>query len=98
MRALCLELNGEIRADRADPAARKTFEDALAMVEASNPQRTGTLQLALASLDLDDGQEALAIGRAQTVQEDAAKRGATSLEAQAWIVLASAHLGQAETQ
>jgi TolB-like protein/tetratricopeptide (TPR) repeat protein len=98
MRATCLELNGQIRADRADPTARKTFEDALALVEGKNPQRTGYLQLALASLDLDEGQEASAIGRAETVQLDAAKRGATSLEAYAWIVLARAHVGQAATQ
>jgi tetratricopeptide (TPR) repeat protein/TolB-like protein len=98
MRAQCLELNGQVRADRADPAARKTFEDALALVEGKNPQRTGYLILALASLDLDDGQEASAIGRAETVQLDAAKRGATSLEAYAWVMLARAHLGQAESQ
>jgi hypothetical protein len=98
MRARCLELNGQIRADRADPTARKTFEDALALVEGKHPQRDGYLQLALASLDLDEGQEASAIGRAETVQLDAAKRGATSLEAYAWIVLARAHLGQAESQ
>jgi TolB-like protein len=98
IRATCLELNGQIRADRADPVARKTFDDALALVEGKNPQRTDSLQLALASLDLDEGQEALAIGRAETAQLDAAKRGATSLEAYAWIVLARAHLGQAETQ
>ncbi|HEY5928062.1 MAG TPA: serine/threonine-protein kinase [Kofleriaceae bacterium] len=99
LRVLCFELNGQIRADRADPVARKTFEDALALAEqAQNPQRVGALQLALAMLDLDDGQEASAIGRAETVQIDAAKRGATSLEAYAWTVLARAHLGQAETQ
>ncbi|HEY5948663.1 MAG TPA: serine/threonine-protein kinase, partial [Kofleriaceae bacterium] len=99
MHALCLELAGQIRADRADATARKTFEDALDLAEkAQNPQRVGSLQLALASLDLDDGQEASAIGRAETVQLDAAKRGATSLEAYAWIVLARAHLGQAESQ
>jgi hypothetical protein len=99
MRTSCLELNGQIRADRGDPIARKTFEDALAVAERANlPQRIGALQLALASLDLDDGQEALALGRAETVQLDAAKRGATGLEAYAWVVLARAHLGQAETQ
>ena len=97
MRASCLELNGEIRAERADPDARKTLEDALALVEGKNAQREGSLMLALASLDLDDGQEASAIGRAETVQLDAAKRGATSLEAHAWVVLARAHLGQAES-
>ncbi|HEX5060284.1 MAG TPA: hypothetical protein VFV99_13040, partial [Kofleriaceae bacterium] len=64
----------------------------------NNPQRIGNLQLALASLDLDDSQEASAIGRAETVQKDAAERGATSLEAYASVVLAHAHLGQAETQ
>jgi TolB-like protein len=98
LRARCLELNGQIRADRADPLARKTLEDALALVEGKNPQRTGSLQLALASLDLDDGQEASAIGAAETVQLDAAKRGATALDGYAWIVLARAHLGQAESQ
>ncbi len=99
LRALCLELNGQVRADRADPAARQTFDTALEIAErAQNPQRTGTLQLALAMLDLDDGQEASAIGRAETVQLDAAKRGATGLEAHAWIVLARAHLAQAESQ
>jgi tetratricopeptide (TPR) repeat protein/TolB-like protein len=99
LRVQCLELNGQVRADRADPEARKTFEDALALAEkAANPQRIGALQLALASLDLDDGQEASAIGRAETVQLDAAKRGATALEASAWIVLARAHLVQAESQ
>jgi hypothetical protein len=98
-RVLCLELGGLVRAERADPAARATFEEALALAErAQNPQRTGWLQLALAMLDLDEGQDALAIGRAETVQLDAAKRGATNLEAHAWAVLARAHLEQAESQ
>ncbi|HEX5060940.1 MAG TPA: protein kinase, partial [Kofleriaceae bacterium] len=39
MHALCLELNGSIRADRADPLARKTLEDGLALAEKiNNPQ------------------------------------------------------------
>jgi TolB-like protein len=100
-RTQCYELNGSVRADRADPLARKTLEDALDRAEqATNPQqlRIDALQLALASLDLDDGQEASAIGRVETVQLDAQKRGATSLEAYAWVVLARAHLGQAESQ
>lgn len=99
VRALCLELDGQVRADRADPDARKTFETALELAEtAQDAQRTASLQLALAMLELDDGQEALAIGRAETVQLEAGKRGATGLEAYAWIVLARAHLGQAESQ
>ena len=98
MRALCLELDGSVRADRMDPGARKTLEDGLALVEGKNPQRTGSLQLALAMLDLDEGQEASAIGRAETVQLDAVRRGAEGLEAHAWIVLARAHFAQAESQ
>lgn len=97
-RARCLELNGAVRADRGDPGARKTFEDALAAAERENQQRVASLQLALAMLDIDEGQEASAIGRAETVQLDAVKHGVPSLEAAAWIVLARAHLAQAESQ
>jgi hypothetical protein len=96
---LCLELNGHVRADRAEPDARKTYETALELAEKiQHAQRIGSVQLALAMLDVDEGQEALALGRTETVQLDAQKRGATGLESHAWIVLARTHLEQAESQ
>jgi eukaryotic-like serine/threonine-protein kinase len=99
VRVPCLELNGRVRADRGQPDARKTYETALELAEkAPHALRIGSVQLALAMLDADEGQEALALGRAETVQLDARRLGATSLEAHAWIVLARIHLEQAESQ
>ncbi|NVB79407.1 MAG: protein kinase [Kofleriaceae bacterium] len=101
----CLQLRGEISAELGDvAAARKAFEDGLAVAEkANNVLRTGALQLALAQLELDEapGDDTVATKVADTalsVQPTAAARGAASLEAQAWIVVARARLVTAESQ
>ena len=97
--AMCLELNGEVAAERGDDtAARKAYADGLALAKRlDNLSRALTLELALTALDVDDKPDA-AIVKATELQLRAAGRGASSPEAHAWVLLARAHLAQAASQ
>jgi hypothetical protein len=98
--ALCHELHGAVAADRGDiPAARDSYERALAIVkQQQNAPRELTLQLAMTELDFDAGRQDDVAANAEALQLRAAERGATSVEARAWVLLARAHVAQAETQ
>jgi tetratricopeptide (TPR) repeat protein len=98
--AMCLELDGGAAADKGDvAAARRAYEAALVITKREdNAARTMAVELALAELDLDEGKDELVVPAVAAVQATAAERGAVSLEARAWVLLARAHLAQAASQ
>lgn len=98
--AMCWEVAGDTAAERGEvAAARAAYERGLAMARRiDSPQRTMTLELALATLDLYEGAFDAVAARAAEVQSAAAQRGAASTEQRAWVLLARAHLAQAASQ
>ena len=98
--ALCFELHGDAAAARGDAAgARKAYADGLAAGKrAGGEQRTLTLSLARAALDLDDGKLETVVSTAAALQATAAELGAAGPEARAWILLGRAHLANAASQ
>ncbi len=98
--AMCLELQGATDRDLGElVTARRAYEDGLALTrKQQNPQGTTALELELAELDLDEVQYDRALATATALQVTAAQRGAASPEAQAWVVMARAHVAQANTQ
>ena len=96
--ATCDELAGNAAADSGNlPSARAAYTDGLAIAKASAARQL-TLHLALASLDLDAQKYDDVVAAATALQADAASRDADGPEAQAWTLLARAHLAQAATQ
>ena len=96
--ATCDELAGNAAADAGNlDAARAAYNDGLAIAKASEA-RLLTLHLALASLDLDAQRYDDVVTAATELQAEAAARDAVGPEAQAWTLLARAHLAQAATQ
>lgn len=98
--AMCLQLQGEAATELGTTdAARAAFRDGLAVAKAANSEeRTATLELALAQLDLDAGDYERVATQAAAVQASTGERGAVIPEATAWVVLARARLEQAESQ
>jgi predicted negative regulator of RcsB-dependent stress response len=97
--ATCHELHGEAAAAHGDlGAARTAFSDGLTIAKQRNDPRSITLQLALAELDLHDEKYDEVVAAATALQAEAAARDAVGPEAQAWTLLARAHLAQAATQ
>ncbi len=97
--AMCLQLQGATAADIGDrPGARRLYADGLVLAKNLSPQRTMSLDLALAELDLDDAQVERAAATATKLQAIAAARDAVSPEAQAWVALARARLAQTNNQ
>lgn len=96
--ATCDELAGNAAADAGNlTSARAAYSDGLAIGKASEARQL-TLHLALASLDLDAQKYDDVVAAATALQADAASRDAVGPEAQAWTLLARAHLAQASTQ
>ena len=97
---LCLELHGRAAVERDElDAARKSFDDGLAIVKRLDRQpRALTLELAQATAKLDADQKEDALAQATALQVAAAERGATSPEAEAWVLIARAHLALGESQ
>ena len=96
--ATCDELAGNAAADAGNlTSARAAYSDGLAIAKASEARQL-TLHLALASLDLDAQKYDDVVAAATALQSDAASRDAVGPEAQAWTLLARAHLAQAATQ
>jgi tetratricopeptide (TPR) repeat protein len=97
---MCLQLRGAAAAQKGDVmTARDAYAEAIAIAKRiADAPRELELQLAIAELDLDDGQQDQAAELAATLQPVAAKRGAASAEAHAWVLLARAHLAQAQSQ
>jgi hypothetical protein len=98
--AMCFELHGRAAADRGDrAAARAAYADGLATAKrADSTQRDLTLELAGAALDLDEDRLDAALRNATELQATAAQAEAPSSEAQAWLLVARAHLAKAATQ
>jgi len=97
---LCFELHGRTAVERDElEAASKAFADGLAIAKRLDGQpRALTLELAQATAELDAGKIDDALAHATALQAAAAERGATSPEAQAWVLIARAHLAQAASQ
>ncbi|MBV8760187.1 MAG: serine/threonine protein kinase [Deltaproteobacteria bacterium] len=96
--ATCDELAGNAAADAGNlAAARAAYSDGLAIAKPGEA-RALTLHLALASLDLDAQKVDDVVAAATSLQAEAASRDAVGPEAQAWTLLARAHLAQAATQ
>ena len=96
--ATCDELAGNAAADAGNlTSARAAYTDGLAIAKASEARQL-TLHLALASLDLDAQKYDDVVAAATALQAEAASRDAVGPEAQAWTLLARAHLAQAATQ
>jgi hypothetical protein len=95
----CDEIHGDAAAQRGDLAgARIAYLDGLAVAKHSADLRTLTLRLAVTALDLDDDKYDDAVTAATTLQSEAAAVDAIGPEAQAWTLLARAHIAQASTQ
>ncbi len=99
---LCFQLHGEAAADHGDgAAARKAYADGLEIAKRADPnQRPLPLELAIAALDLDEGNGKYdaVVAKATELQAVAAERGEIGPEEQAWVLLARAHLAQAASQ
>ncbi len=96
--ALCAEMRGDAAAAKGDiPGARAIYTDALAKAKKGG-DRTLTLELALAALDLDEVKPEVTVATATALQTTANELGASGPEARAWILLARAHLAQAGSQ
>ena len=99
--AMCFELHGDAVAARGDTVlARASYKDGLALATKSeNTTRATSIELALATLDLDDGGKLDAIAaKATELQAAASEHDATLPAAHAAILLARAHLAQAASQ
>jgi len=96
--ALCAQLHGEAVAERGDRVlARQAFEQGLALA-AHSEVRALAIKLDLLVLDLDEGGKLDDIvARATALQADADRLGGTTPAIRAAIVLARAHVAQAET-
>ncbi|MEO6774775.1 MAG: serine/threonine-protein kinase [Kofleriaceae bacterium] len=96
--ALCAQLHGESVAERGDRVlARRAFEQGLALAGISEV-RAIAIKLDLLVLDLDeDGKLDDIVTRATALQADADRLGDTTPAIRAAIVLARAHVAQAET-
>ncbi|MEP6861327.1 MAG: protein kinase [Deltaproteobacteria bacterium] len=97
--ALCAQLHGEAVAERGDRVlARQAYEKGLALANISEV-RAIAIKLDLLVLDLDEGGKLDDIvTRATALQADADRLGDTTPATRAAIVLARAHVAQAETQ
>jgi predicted negative regulator of RcsB-dependent stress response len=96
--ALCAELRGDAAAAKGDVAgARTIYSEALAKAKKGG-DRTLTLELALAALDLDEVKPEATVATATALQTTANELGASAPEARAWILLARAHLAEAGSQ
>jgi len=97
--ALCAQLHGEAVAERGDRVlARQAFDKGLALAGISEV-RALAIKLDLLVLDLDEGGKLDDIvARATALQADADRLGGTTPAIRAAIVLARAHVAQAETQ
>jgi hypothetical protein len=96
--ATCDEIHGNAAAESGNlDGARAAYGDGLAIAKASDA-RTLSLKLALAALDLDAQKYDDVVAAATALQTEAASRDAVGPEAQAWTLLARAHLAQAATQ
>jgi len=96
--ATCHEIHGDAAAQTGDLAgARAAYGDGLAIANSSEA-RTLTLRLALVALDLDDQKYEQVAAAATVLENEAAARDAVGPDAQAWTLLARAHLAQASTQ
>jgi len=95
--ATCHELHGNALAESGDvTGARAAYQDGLALQ--ASEARSITLRLALVSLDLDAQKYEEVAAAATVLQGEAVARDAVGPEAQAWTLLARAHLAQAATQ
>src|SRR3569623_194281 len=97
--ALCAQLHGEAVSERGDRVlARQAFDKGLALPGISEV-RALAIKLDLLVLDLDEGGKLDDIvARAAALQADADRLGGTTPAIRAAIVLARAHVAQAETQ
>ena len=99
--ALCFQIHGDVVAERGDTGlARKAYTDGLALAtKAEKPSRVVSIKLALASLDLDDGAKLDGlVTRLTELQQVAEQSGTASAAGHAAILLARAHIAQAETR
>jgi Protein kinase domain len=98
--AMCFELHGRTAADRGDLAmARSSYGDGLAIAQrAGNQARTLTLELAGAELDFDEDKLDGALANATELLKTAQTDEAPSSEAQAWVLVARAHVAKGSTQ
>jgi predicted Ser/Thr protein kinase len=96
--ATCHEIHGNAEAARGDAeAARAAYNAALALDKVSEA-RSISLRLARADLELDASKYEEVAAAATVLQSEAAAQDAVGPEAQAWTLLARAHLAQAATQ
>jgi eukaryotic-like serine/threonine-protein kinase len=96
--AICFEIQGDAAANLGDFAmARKAYEQGKA-VAAGDPSRVGSLDLALAEVDLCENNFDAATKTAEAVQASSAERRAEAPEARAWVVQARVQLEKAESQ
>jgi hypothetical protein len=96
--AICFEIQGDAAANLGDFAmARNAYEQGKA-VAAGDPSRVGSLDLALAEVDLCENNFDAASKTAEAVQASSAARRAEAPEARAWVVQARVKLEKAETQ
>jgi hypothetical protein len=96
--ATCHEITGDAEAARGDAdLARVAYNSALAIGTVSEA-RSISVRLARADLDLDAGKYEEVAAAATVLQNEAAGQDAIGPEAQAWSLLARAHLAQAATQ
>ncbi|HET9993477.1 MAG TPA: serine/threonine-protein kinase, partial [Kofleriaceae bacterium] len=99
--ALCAQLHGEAVAERGDRVlARQALAHGLALALAAHSEvRALAIKLDLLVLELDEGGKLDDIvTRATALQADADRLGGTTPAIRAAIVLARAHVAQAETQ
>ncbi len=95
---LCAEIRGDAATAKGDVAgARTIYSEALARAK-NGGDRTLSLELAAAALDLDEVNPDAAVTAATALQATANELGASGPEARAWILLARAHLVQAASQ
>ena len=85
---------GETLVDQGEGTkGREHFTAGLAdAAKQGSAQRTGTLQLVIAALDLDEGHPGRALAAAVSVEPGFAQRGAENDDANAWTVIARAEL------
>jgi predicted negative regulator of RcsB-dependent stress response len=96
--ATCHEINGNAVAETGNlDAARDAYNDALAIDKVS-AARSISIRIARAALDLDAQKYEEVAAAATVLQGEASARDAVGPEAQAWTLLARAHLAQAATQ
>ena len=99
MAAMCHQLHGDATAAAGDRAgARRAYEEGLAIASRhASAERTSTLQLAVAQLNLDDLQRDRAAARATQLLATCRDRGAVGCEVHARILLARVRLDAGES-